>query len=221
MSVRQSAGQVAIRFFLLSAALLTLAGILATGLAAVLPSPPAGSEPLFPPAFAISTGCLLAGSWFLSRAADFVRRERQTEFRRALRIAVGFGAGFVAVQSYALSVFFRQQAPVQAATGATSFIAVAVALHGLHFLIAWLFVIYVALQAHLDRYDHEYHPGVIFCAWFWHALGIVWLAVLCVMAIANQGLIDDGITVDRELSKIHSALPGSLAVSHSRADKLP
>ena len=196
VNASRSTSRTAIRFFLTASGLLTVVALTACGLIALFPPPVPGAEPLFPPAFAVSTGCLLAGSWNLSRAVNSVRQERQRTFRTALRLATAFGTAFLAVQSFALAVFFRQQAPEQAATSATAFVAVAVALHGMHFVIAWLFVVYVTLQAHADRYDHEYLQPVVFCAWFWHALGIVWLAVLCVMAIANQGVTDDGVTPD-------------------------
>jgi cytochrome c oxidase subunit 3 len=186
----------AVRFFVLAVLLLGLAEtltLLAPGwpqLTGRLPGTP------FPPAFALSTACLLCGSWALTRAQMQIARERQREFRGSLRTALVAGTCFVAVQSYALLYFFRQQSPVEAATGATQFVAVAAALHGLHFLVAWLFLLFVVLQAYAGRYDHEYHWGVTFCGWFWHALLLVWLVVLCVMAIANQGLIDDGVMPD-------------------------
>ena len=209
MTIQRSAGQTSLRFFLAASGLLTLAGLIAYGLATLFPAPAPGAEPLFPPAFAISTACLLAGSWSLSRATAYVQQERQRPFRSALRAATGWGTAFLAVQTFALTVFFRQQAPEAAATSATASVAVAVALHGMHFLIAWLFVVHVTLQAQAERYDHEYYQPVVFCAWFWHALGIVWFAVLCVMAIANQGLNDDGVLPDRQSAAFRGSSPAA------------
>ncbi len=214
MTIQRSAGQTSLRFFLVASGLLAVAGLIAFGLVSLFPPPAPGAEPLFPPAFAISTACLLAGSWSLSRALAYVQQERQLSFRSALRTATGFGTAFLAVQTFALAVFCQQQVPESAATSATAFVAVAVALHGMHFLIAWFFVVYITLQAHAERYDHEYHQPVVFCTWFWHALGIIWFAVLCVMAIANQGLNDDGVTVDPQptaslLDRPSSTLPAT------------
>ena len=48
-----------------------------------------------------------------------------------------------------------------------------------------LFLCYVTVQALADRYDHEYYWGVSICAWFWHALGIAWVALLFVMMAAR------------------------------------
>lgn len=197
--MRTSLNRLAVRFFAIAVTVLGLATCGAYAASRWMPVESDPAETVFPPAFALSTVCLLLGCWALSRAEVHVLRERQTPFRRSLNQALAAGTCFVAVQTYALSHFFRQQPAVQAATGATSFVAVAAALHGLHFLIAWLFLLFVTLQAQADRYDHEYHWGVTFCGWFWHALGIVWLAVLCVMAIANQSVIDDGISIDPNL----------------------
>ncbi len=194
MQIQATRGGFAIRFFLTGSALLAGAAVCA----AMFPrwEQLVGNPPgtLFPPVFAGSTACLLVVSGALSRAIVHVAAERQALFRGSLHWALAAGTGFLAVQSYALTAFFSQHAGVEAGRGATEFVAVAAALHGLHALIAWLFLLYVVLQALSGRYDHEYFWGVTFCAWFWHVLGGVWLLVLCVMAIANQGLIDDGIT---------------------------
>ena len=57
------------------------------------------------------------------------------------------------------------------------------ALHGLHFLVAVLCLVFVANRAFADRYDHEYYWGVALCGYFWHALGVAWLFVLVIFAI--------------------------------------
>lgn len=197
--MRTSLNRIALRLFAIAIFVLGTATISAYALSQSLPAQTPEAIAGYPPAFALSTVCLLCGCWCLSRAQASVLRERQAEFRARLIQALIAGTGFVAVQTFALSHFFRQQSAVQAATGATAFVAVAASLHGVHFLVAWLFLLFIVLQAFADRYDHEYHWGVTFCGWFWHALGIVWIAVLLVMAIANQGLVDDGITWDRNL----------------------
>ena len=53
-------------------------------------------------------------------------------------------------------------------------------LHVLHFTVAMMFLVYVMLRSFQDRYDHEYYFGVTVCTWFWHVLGIVWVAILLV-----------------------------------------
>jgi heme/copper-type cytochrome/quinol oxidase subunit 3 len=135
--------------------------------------------------FIASTAAVLWGSVCLSRALSAVRRERQAEFRRQLLWALCAGGLFVALQMAALNWLMRRQAPAEVQTGETAFVAVMAALHALHFVVALLCLVFVAVQAFADRYDHEYFWGVLVCAWFWHALTLVWLAVLAVVAITS------------------------------------
>lgn len=138
-----------------------------------------------PAAFQFGTFFLAAGSWSLHRALTYVRTERQYEFRAALAAGIGFAMLFVIVQSYGLWAFARSTADYrQTQLNVHSFVFVFTALHAMHFLVAQSVLLWVTLSAFIDRYDHEYYWGVTFAAWLWHALGIAWLAILCVFSIA-------------------------------------
>ncbi len=140
---------------------------------------------LFPPAFGISTGLLLLGSLLMGRALSFVRIERQRPFRRWLLSALVVGGMFVGVQSFGLWTLMPHDRTAHAAqAGVTAFVLMLAALHAFHFVVAVLFLSFVTVRAFDDRYDHEYHWGVTVCAWFWHALGVVWMGILAVIAIA-------------------------------------
>lgn len=183
---RHAGGQsrAAVRFFLLATLLCSLATGLCTLLVWLTPPRPEGTHLVFPPAFVASTLLLAAGSYAMQRAVRFVRREKQRDFRRWLKIACGIGVLFIAVQSY--SLWWLTPAPRVAgeeSTGVVAFVLVLASLHALHFAVATLFVAFVTVRAAENRYDHEYHWGVTFCAWFWHFLGIVWVAILAVIAI--------------------------------------
>jgi len=121
------------------------------------------------------------------RAVGAVRREKQRRFRRRLLIALIAGVGFVAVQSYGLWCLFGSQPRTAeaASTGPQAFVFVLTVLHGMHVSIALMFLTFVYLKSLINRYDHEYHWGVTFCGWFWHALGMVWLAIVFVFLIAR------------------------------------
>lgn len=191
MHTRESLSGLALRFFLLATSLLALAG----GIAASIPRWPqlVGTPGLnVPPIFALSTLCLAIGSLALMRAQYTVAREKQPAFRQSLVAALAAGTVFVTVQTYALGNFLVEQRPTPSGRGLATFVTVAAGLHGLHFLVAWLFLVFVTLQAYADRYDHEYHWGVTVCAWFWHALGIVWLAVVGAFLVAGWGFAEDG-----------------------------
>lgn len=180
-----SRSEYAVRFAVVSALLLLLAGALAAVLLQLFPVPVRRPPVRFPVAFGVSTILLAIGSLSLTRARKFVQRERQVPFRRNLLISLGAGTLFVTSQTYALTSLIRQQPSVEASTGAGPFVAVMASLHAMHFIVALLFLVFVSVCAFADRYDHEYYFGVTVCTWFWHALGIVWAMVLAVILITS------------------------------------
>lgn len=183
----------AVQFFLTGVLLLSIAGTCAWFMPRWPELVGRSRETFFPPIFVVSTACLLLVSGTLWQAEAHVMRERQRPFRANLLWALLAGTCFLAVQAYALSAYLSQHDGTSAGHGATQFIVVSVALHAMHVSIAWLFLLYIFLQARMDRYDHEFYRGITYCAWFWHVLGAIWILVLCVIAIANPALVDDGI----------------------------
>lgn len=150
-----------------------------------MPGLPIPAANQFSTAFLFSTILLFTGSFCLFRAIASVRRERQRQFRRWLKRALFVGTLFVGVQTFALSRLIRQQPPDEVETGAAALAAVFATLHAMHFVVALLFLCYITVQALADRYDHEYYWGVTICAWFWHALGVAWTAILFTMVVAR------------------------------------
>lgn len=175
----------ALKFFLLAAGLLAIAIGCSQLLLIIFPTDPQSRRNQFSVAFSASTVFLFLGSWCMHQTVSHVRRERQSLFRRWLKLALLSGTVFVAVQVYALTCLIRQQTPDDASSSAAAFVAVFATLHGMHFVVAMLFLCYITIQAMADRYDHEYFWGVVVCAWFWHALGVAWIAILVVMMIAQ------------------------------------
>lgn len=171
------------RFFLLSLSAILFAGCVTWGLIRMF-GRSAATGGSIPAAFVVSTLLLGMGSFAMSRAERCVRMERQRPFRRWLLIGFVIGTLFMGVQSYALWSWFPTERSPEASLGAVPFILTAAALHGLHFLVAVMFVAFVLSRAWADRYDHEYHWGVAICGWFWHALGILWLVILGVIGIS-------------------------------------
>ncbi len=147
--------------------------------------------PVLVPAFLLSTVLLGWGSWQLEQACAFVRVEAQERFRWALLRGLGIGVVFVVTQMFALWCLLSQvnrAHEVGLRTGAFAFVV----MHGVHFLVALLFVVYVLLRALADRYDHEYSWGVVFCTWFWHALGIAWVVIAGAFVLAFSTMPDPG-----------------------------
>ncbi len=184
---RHAEGQtrLALKFFVAAIGVVAVVAGIATLLHRWLGRPVRIDEFSFPPAFIVSTLLLAAGSIALTKAIRFVRVEKQRPFRIWLLLALLAGTLFMGVQSYALwSLMPADRTPQAASTGVIAFVLMLAGLHGLHLTVAVLFIVLVTLKAFADRYDHEYFWGVTVCSWFWHALGIVWLAILVVCAIA-------------------------------------
>ncbi|MFP6765936.1 MAG: hypothetical protein VB858_20060 [Planctomycetaceae bacterium] len=184
----QRQSNLAVAFFSLSAVLLVVSFTSAWLLIEGLSFRPIRDRILFPGAFAVSTGLLAAGSLTLHRASILVRYEKQRAFRRNLAWSLLLGTIFVATQVYGLWCLIAQQASASAVGLKDGAFAFAL-LHGVHFIVALLFVAFVFLRAYADRYDHEYSWGVTFCAWFWHALGITWLAIMTAFLIAGSSVL--------------------------------
>ena len=184
MTARHSQSQFALHFFLLSVALLSLAGGVAQLLVHWGTPRPAGDALSFPKAFWLTTVFLLAGSAALQRALTMVRLERQRQFRQSLVLGLVAGTAFVGVQTYGLWCLLQRQTAEQVAVGASAFVFVFATLHALHFTVALMFLAFVTLKAFADRYDHEYYWGVTVCTYFWHALAAIWLCIVAVFVLA-------------------------------------
>lgn len=184
-SLSRSQGTFTLWLFTVSATVMAAATLIAKGLISFGDSQFAGGQIGLPAVFWITTSLLIVGSVFLTRAQGFVRREKQSQFRRSMLISLALGTLFVGVQSYGVWRLLGYQSPSEAQTSANAFILVFVALHGLHFTIAMMFLVFVTLKSLADRYDHEYYWGVTVCSWFWHVLGLAWVAILGVIIIAK------------------------------------
>ena len=175
------------RFFLATILQAGVCAGLALLLAAVFGAPAPAPSVRLPAAFKLATVCLALGSWFLHTSRDYVRQEKQAEFRRALAQALGFAVLFVGVQSFGLWGFMKATTDYQNTQVNThGFVFMFATLHAMHFLIAQSVLLWVTLAAYCDRYDHEYYFGVTVATWFWHALGIAWLAILFVFSIITR-----------------------------------
>jgi len=175
----------ALHFFFVAVVLVAIACLVSSLLMRIIGRDPSTQEFHFPAAFLLSTFLLGFGSFAIHRAVEFVKVERQREFRFWLIMSAIVGSLFMGVQTFALwSMFPEQRTATAASTGVTAFVTALATLHGLHFSIAVLFVSFVIAKTWAERYDHEYHWGVKVCAWFWHGLGMAWIAILAICAIA-------------------------------------
>jgi len=174
------------KFFLSSIAQLAVAISIGFGLASLVGRPEPSTSLRLPAAFQFATLLLAAGSWLLQRAGQLVRQERQEELRQTLSLALATAVLFVGVQSFGLWQFVQSVSDYrQTQVNVHGFVFMFTAIHALHFIIAQSVLLWVTLSAFAGRYDHEYYWGLTFASCCWHILGIVWIAILCVFAIAR------------------------------------
>ncbi len=188
MSYSKTSGQgpFAVRLFGSYIAVVAASSLLGWGLRLWLGGPGSTSERLaLPPAFLFSSLMLVFGSALMHRALSQVKIERQKPFRQALLFSLVVGVLFVGMQSYGIWYLLKSAATAKyAETGVHGFAFVFAILHVMHFTVAMMFLVFVTLRSLQDRYDHEYYFGVAVCTWFWHVLGIVWVAILLVFYFA-------------------------------------
>ena len=175
----------ALKFFVTASLVVLASGLILALLASLFGRPVHTDQFWFPPAFAVTSALLVAGSVALQRAIGFVRREQQRPFRSWLATGLACGTLFLGIQMYGLwTLLPGERVAADAALGVTPFVLMLAALHAVHLSVAVLFLVFVLLQALADRYDHEYYWGVRVCACFWHGLGVVWLFILAIFGIA-------------------------------------
>lgn len=174
------------RFFLATVGQACVCILLSVGLAQALGAPPPTKRLSLPGAFQVATLFLFLGSWFLHKAHGWVRLEKQKEFRRSLLLGLGSAVLFVSTQTYGLWGFVKGTVDYHdPQLNSHGFVFMFTALHAMHFVVAQSVLLWVTMAAFRDRYDHEYYLGVTFASWFWHVLGVAWLAILWVFTIAS------------------------------------
>lgn len=143
--------------------------------------PPSGSPPL-PDGLWLATAILALVSGSLVAAERAVRRSRHRQLGRWTWLALGGGIGFLLVQVWNWSVL----AQGVAAGGQNMFTAtywVLTVLHGLHVLGGLPPLALVAARAPSGRYHAGRVQPVLNVAWYWHFLGVTWLAIVAALAI--------------------------------------
>jgi len=181
----QTRASLARRFFLATVLQCGVILLLGFSLGLIFRHPEPTEKLRLPAAFQFGTIFLAIGSWCLHDAHANVRLERQRRFRTSLLVALSAAVLFVSVQSYGMWALIKSISPqLEMQTSIHSMVIMFTAIHAMHFIVAQSILLWVTLSAFADRYDHEYYWGVIFAGWCWHALGIIWIGILCVFAIA-------------------------------------
>jgi cytochrome c oxidase subunit 3 len=141
-----------------------------------------------PASFWASTVLLVATSGLLHLGARSVARERVSLFLSYLHAAGILACGFLVVQGLGMNQLLQEHYQFMEQRGLTRLYGVCFAfsfIHALHVLGGVVFIGFVIFQGHRGRYDHERHWAVDHCAWYWHFLDVVWIAMLLVFVFTR------------------------------------
>lgn len=141
-----------------------------------------------PLSFWVSTGLLILTSLWLHLAAYSVARERQHLCLSYLQAGFLSALGFLIVQSLGMNKLLQEHFAYIEQSGLTRLYGVCFAfsfIHALHVVGGLVFIGYVLVQCYRGRYDHERHWAVDHCAWYWHFLDVVWVAMLIAFVVTR------------------------------------
>jgi cytochrome c oxidase subunit III len=141
-----------------------------------------------PSSFWFSTLLLLVTSVLLHQASRRVAREKQRPFLIYLHAGLVTAIGFLLVQWLGMSHLLHEHYAYMEQQGLTRLYGVCFSfslIHALHVLGGVVFIAFVLVQGHRGVYDHERHWAVDHCAWYWHFLDIVWIAMLAMFVLTR------------------------------------
>jgi heme/copper-type cytochrome/quinol oxidase subunit 3 len=130
----------------------------------------------FPPILWLSTAMVIGVSFALSRALQFIRRERQAEFRTWLVISLALATGFLLVQAPAMGVLLIEHKRFRpAGIFLYGMVFILVLLHALHVVGGMVSLIRVTWRSRRGAYDHEQYQPVRYTVMYWHFLDVIWI----------------------------------------------
>lgn len=177
------AGVLGMRIFLVSLGVLFLASI-AGYLAVRMNAPewrPEGS-PGLPISLWLSTAVIITASVSIHRALTAARRGRQLELQRMLRTTLIIGGVFVVLQLLNWIQLLARGLGARSSLYAFTFYTLT-ALHWLHVIGGMVPLWLVSRRATRGAYGPDHHPGVLYCAMYWHFLDVVWIVLFGVLLV--------------------------------------
>lgn len=144
-------------------------------------NPPTYNPLEMPISFVPSTVLLLVTSGLLHEASRKIAAERRKPFLSYVRWSLYTSLFFLVVQGLALTTLLQQHYELIGGYGINRMNGVCFAfalIHGLHVVGGVGYILYIDYFGRRGLYDHERHWAVDHCAWYWHFLDVVWLAML-------------------------------------------
>lgn len=144
--------------------------------------PPPGM-PTLPSTLWISTLIIAVSSLTMQSAVRAARTDRQGPLRTAMLLTTILGVAFLVSQT--LNWFALVAANLTAKTNLYGFtFYMLTGLHAAHVVGGVIPLAVVTARAWRGRYSAAFHPGVQYCAVYWHFLAAVWLVLFTVLVIA-------------------------------------
>jgi cytochrome c oxidase subunit III len=145
------------------------------------PWPPPGF-PVLPHSLWLSTLVIIASSFTAQWALRDARADALAGMRRWLTMTFMLGLAFLALQAWAWwQIVAQVQSPSQNAGPYLKLFYVLTGLHAAHVIGGLIPLGAVTRRAFAGRYSATYHPGVQYCAIYWHFLDAVWCAMFVVV----------------------------------------
>jgi cytochrome c oxidase subunit 3 len=143
--------------------------------------PPPGM-PRLPSALWLSTAIIVISSFTMHSAVRAARQDRQRTLRTAMGLTTLLGVLFLLSQT--INWFSLAAASLTAATNLYGFtFYVLTGLHAAHVIGGVIPLIVVTVRSWGGRYSAAFHPGVEYCAIYWHFLAVVWVVMFTVLVI--------------------------------------
>ncbi|MEE2658460.1 MAG: cytochrome c oxidase subunit 3 [Candidatus Latescibacterota bacterium] len=140
-----------------------------------------------PPVMWLSTVILLLAGMAMEGSAQYARTARQPEVNRWLKIAMGFGVVFLAVQSLAMARLLELHTislTQDAIVGLHGVTFVLILIHAIHVVGGIVPLGMLTARAHSDTLTLDCLPHVRSVATYWHFLEVVWVCMLVMFYVA-------------------------------------
>ncbi len=176
-------GRLGMKILVLALAMLfaaSILGYLAIRLRATVWPPP--GVPRLPGALWISTLIIAISSFTMQAAVRAARGDHQRALRLGMLLTTLLGAAFLISQS--LNWFSLVAANLTARTNLYGFtFYMLTGLHAAHVVGGLVPLGVVTTRAWRGRYSARFHPGVEYCAIYWHFLAVVWLVLFAILVL--------------------------------------
>ena len=131
------------------------------------------------PLIGANTFVLIMSSYFVVRALQAIKEDRQNAFLLNLMIVLILGAIFIGGQAYEWSQLFGQGVKLDNTFGSPFFIVTGI--HGTHVLIGLVWVSIVLLFGAGRAYNSKDYRAMEFLGLYWHFVDIVWIVLFSVI----------------------------------------